>query len=147
MSGKVRIDTRECDRIMRRLDVNADQIIRRIAFQVEASAKQKAPYDTSALRNSIYVEGIKGSYSNGQQTSFSTVSSNVTKLNENAQTEQLPKPKKEGYANVGPCVNYAAYVEYPGAVRKGGERPYLTPAAEEVARNYNSGKEWESLTK
>ncbi len=147
MSKKMRIDTREVDRIMKALDVNADQIIRMIAFEIEAEAKQKAPYETTALRNSIYVETKKGAFSGGNQSSFGDVASNVAEKNACATVEKFPSPKKQGYAHVGPCVDYAIYVEYPGKVRRGGERPYLTPAAEEVARRYNSGEKWEDLTK
>lgn len=147
MSNKVRIDTREVDRIMKALDVNADQVIRMIAFEIEADAKIRAPYDTTALRNSIYVETKKGAFSNGSQSSIGNVSSTVTDKNPTATVEKLPAPAKEGYAHVGPCVDYAIYVEYPGNVRKGGERPFLTPAAEEVARRYNSGDKWKGLTK
>lgn len=147
MTNKLKLDTREVDRIMKVLDVNADAIIRRAAFQIEGEAKKKAPYETSALRNSIYVEAKGGAFSNGQSTSFTQVTGDVKEKRDTAQTERIPSPSKLAHAHVGPCVDYAIYVEYPGNVRKGGERPYLTPAAEEVAHRYNSGKEWEGLIK
>lgn len=147
MTNTLKLDTREVDRIMKKLDVNVDAVIRRAAFQVEGLAKQKAPYETTALRNSIYVETKGGSFANGQSTSFTQVSGEATQKNPTAKTEKIPSPSKLGYAHVGPCVEYGIYVEYPGHVRRGGERPYLTPAAEEVGKNYNSGKEWESIIK
>ena len=151
MSNKLKLDTKEVDRIMKKLDVNVDAVIRRAAFQIEGEAKKKAPYETTALRNSIYVETKAGAFSGGHQSSYSTVAGNAAQhaasAGNAAKTEKIPAPTKLGHAHVGPCMDYAAYVEYPGHVRKGGERPYLTPPAEEVAHRYNSGKEWESIIK
>ena len=50
----IRIDTRELDRIAAQLGMKRKDIGRRIAFEIESEAKQLAPVDTSALRNSIY---------------------------------------------------------------------------------------------
>jgi hypothetical protein len=136
---KVEINTEEVTRIAAKLDLNTEQIIRRIAFQIEGEAKQNAPYDTTALRNSIYTR-------TSEFDGYGQASKAATSSNPEAQTEPHPEPKKNA-AHVGPCVEYAEYVEYPGAVRKGGERPYLTPAAEHVAERYNNGKEWEDLIK
>jgi hypothetical protein len=136
--NQVRLDTRECDRIAAKLGTNVDAVIRRAAFQIEELAKNKAPWDTTALKNSIYTATSK-------EDGYSKAASEANNKQPGVETEPFPIPEKEGYANVGACVNYAVYVEYPGAVRKGGERPYLTPAAEEVAKRYNSGKEWESI--
>lgn len=136
--NQVRLDTTECDRIASKLGTNVDAVIRRAAFQIEALAKQKAPYDTTALKNSIYTATSK-------EDGYSKAASEAESKQPGVETESFPVPDKEGYANVGPCVNYAIYVEYPGAVRKGGERPYMAPAVEEVMQKYNSGKEWESI--
>jgi HK97 gp10 family phage protein len=51
--SKVTIDTTEVDRIMQRLGMNTAQVINRIAFEIESQAKQNAPVDTGALKNSI----------------------------------------------------------------------------------------------
>ena len=50
----IQIDTSGINRILRNLPGNRDRLVRRIAFEVEARAKQKAPVDTGALRASIY---------------------------------------------------------------------------------------------
>jgi hypothetical protein len=139
MSGRVVLDTKEVDRICKVLNVNRDAIIRRAAFQIEAEAKKNAPYDTTALKNSIYT--VTGDHNGYHQAATSAKAKNP-----DVQTEAFPTPAK-GSAHVGACVEYAEYVEYPGAVRKGGERPYLTPAAELIANRYNEGKEWEELIK
>lgn len=141
MTGKVvwKLDTKELDRIAKQLNTNRDAIIRRAAFEVEREAKQNAPYDTTALKNSIYTV-------TGKDNGYATASKNVKRKRPEAQTEAFPTPPK-GSAFVGACVEYAEYVEYPGAVRKGGERPYLTPAFETVTNKYNDGKAWEDLVK
>lgn len=137
--NEVVIDTKEADRIAKSLNINRDGVIRRMAFQIEALAKQLAPYETTALRNSIYTETSKDS-------NFSATSSAAQSSRPGVTTIQHPKPE-EGFANVGPSVNYAEFVELPGNVLKAGQRPYLTPAVEQVLQRYNSGQEWEELTK
>ena len=136
--NSVVIDTKEVDRVMRNLGMNRDDIIRTIAFDIEATAKQLAPYETTALRNSIYTETSK-------ESGFSNASSEASQLRPGAETIRHPVPE-EGFANVGPCVNYAEYVELPGNVLKAGQRPYLTPAVEMVAQKFNSGERWKGLT-
>ena len=137
--NSVVIDTKEADRIAKSLNTNRDGVIRRMAFQIEGLAKQLAPYETTALRNSIYTETSKDS-------NFSATSSAAQSSRPGVTTIQHPKPE-DGFANVGPSVNYAEFVELPGNVLKAGQRPYLTPAVEQVAQKYNSGQEWEELTK
>jgi len=51
--GGVTLDTRRLDEIARGLDMNTDQVLMALAFQVEGEAKKRAPVDTGALRNSI----------------------------------------------------------------------------------------------
>ena len=52
----IRLDKRELERLCRELDMNTDQVLRSIAFQVEGEAKNKAPVDTGALKNSLHTE-------------------------------------------------------------------------------------------
>ena len=51
--GGITLDTRRLDEIARSLDMNTDQVLRSLAFQVEAEAKKRAPVDTGALKSSI----------------------------------------------------------------------------------------------
>lgn len=134
-----KLDTKELDRIAAHLNLNRDAIVRRAAFEVEGEAKQNAPYDTTALRNSIYTV-------TGDHNGYSSAANSAQSKNPEVRTEAFPSPPK-GAAYVGACVEYAEYVEYPGAVRRGGERPYLTPAFERVTNKYNDGKAWEDLVK
>ena len=53
----IQIDTSGINRILRNLPGNRDRLVRRIAFEVEARAKQKAPVDTGALQASIHTRG------------------------------------------------------------------------------------------
>lgn len=54
--GGVKLDTSVLDAIARDLDTNTDNVLKSIAFQVEAQAKPLAPVDTGALVNSINTE-------------------------------------------------------------------------------------------
>lgn len=143
--NKVVLDTSECDRIAAKLGTNVDAVVRRAAFEIEALAKDKAPWDTTALKNSIYT-------STSKENNYSVADAAAKSKNPKAITEPIPVPEKEGYANVGPCVVYAARVEYGfvgedslGRLFNQAAQPYLTPAAEEIAKKYNSGKEWENI--
>lgn len=66
-----KLDTRVLDAIASSLDMNTDNVLQSVAFQVEAEAKKRAPRDplrppmdmtvpvTGALRNSIHTEKKK----------------------------------------------------------------------------------------
>jgi HK97 gp10 family phage protein len=130
------IDTKEVDRVMKALGMSRDAIVRTIGFDIESAAKQLAPVDTSALRNSIYTETPDGN-------TFDVASSNALSKNPKVTTIQHPKPEK-GFVNVGPSVNYAEFVEF--GTSKQSAQPYLVPAAESVSQKFNSGERWKGLT-
>ncbi|MFA5153248.1 MAG: HK97-gp10 family putative phage morphogenesis protein [Clostridia bacterium] len=130
------IDTKEVDRVMKALGMSRDAIIRTIGFDIESAAKQLAPVDTSAMRNSIYTETPDGN-------TFDVASSNALSKNPKVTTIQHPKPEK-GFVNVGPSVNYAEFVEF--GTSKQSAQPYLVPAAESVSQKFNSGERWKGLT-
>jgi HK97 gp10 family phage protein len=130
------IDTKEVDRVAANLGKNRDAIIRIIGFDIESASKQLAPVDTSALRNSVYVETSEGN-------TFDVAESSAKGANQNVTTIQHPKPD-EGFVNVGPSVNYAEFVEF-GTSRQAAQ-PYLVPAAESVSQKFNSGERWKGLT-
>ena len=52
----IKLDTRELDRLTREMQPRAQRIIKATAFAVEGKAKQLAPVDTGALRNSLQSE-------------------------------------------------------------------------------------------
>jgi len=130
------LDTKEVDRVMKALGMNRDAIVRTIGFDIESAAKQNAPVDTSAMRNSIYTETPEGN-------TFDVSSSNALSKNPKVTTIQHPKPEK-GFVNVGPSVNYAEFVEF--GTSKQSAQPYLVPAAESVSQKFNSGERWKGLT-
>ena len=133
----IQIDTKEVDRLAKVLGTNRDGIVRRMAFDVEGVAKELAPYETTAMRNSIYTETSKDS-------GYSQASSNAQSKRPGVTAIKHPRPE-EGFANVGPSVNYAEYVEL-GTSRQAAQ-PFLTTAVEQVANKYNSGQAWQELTK
>lgn len=53
---RIELNTKELDKFAEHLGVNVDRALAAIAHQVEGSAKDKAPVDTGALKNSIHVE-------------------------------------------------------------------------------------------
>ena len=121
---KIKLDTKELDRIAAGLNKSREQVMKKLAFDVEAKAKMKAPVLTGALRNSIYTETKDGG-SGGTGT------------------QKLPKPSGNIVANVGPCVEYAAYVEL--GTSKMSAQPYLVPAVEEVSSKLNDGSTWKEM--
>lgn len=133
MSEQITLDTRELDRIAAKLGVTRDRIVMSLAFDIEAQAKQNAPVDTGALENSIYVEGKDKS---GYQQAAAAVTSRRPKVH----TGQHPIPSGKVIANVGPCVDYAEYVEL-GVYAQ----PFLLPAAYSVANKMNAGATWKEL--
>lgn len=56
LAGGITLDTKELDRLAQALDANAGRALAALAFQVEGHAKNFAPVDTGALKNSIQAE-------------------------------------------------------------------------------------------
>lgn len=132
----VRLDTRELDRIAAGLDMNTERVLMSYAFEVEKQAKINAPYDTTALRQSVYTEGKN-------ESKYDEARAGVQEKRPGAETERHPTPTGKVVANVGPCVEYAEYVEL-GTSRMGAQ-PYLMPAVEKVSNSINSGDEFKRL--
>lgn len=110
--SRILYDTRNLDRLISNIPGKTEEVIKAVAFQVEAIAKRLAPVDTGALRNSIYV-----------RFSDSNPSTTVT-------VEELPKPTNQFSAVIGPSVEYAIYVELGTSFMSA--QPYLLPALREV---------------
>lgn len=122
--ARVTLDTSKLDAIIRNLDANAHDAVRAIAFAIEAKAKPKTPYDTGALRSSIYTR--VGNKVDG----YGIASAEARQRRQEAEIVELPAPKNNTTAHVGPCVEYGLAVEL-GSARRAG-RPYLGPAVREV---------------
>jgi len=133
----VRLDTRELDRIARELGMKTERVGMRFAYQVEGQYKViNTAIDTGAMENSCYVEGRS-------ENNFAEKASAAQKLNQKANVVQHPKPQGNVIANVGPCVDYAMYVEF-GTSRQAAQ-PALGPAVQGLEKKYNSGKEWKEI--
>ncbi len=134
----IRLDTTELDRIAAQLGVKREAVGRKVAFDIEARAKQLAPVDTSALRNSIYTV-------TQAEDGYSQAAAAAESARPGTRSEAHPKPSGNVIACVGPCVEYAEYVEL--GTSKMAAQPYLVPAVEQVTEAFNSGKTWEALVK
>ena len=133
------LDTRELDRIVSQSKFNAQQVVTRLALQVEQRAKMLAPVDTGALRASIYTN-TPGN--NGFRGSIIRVVKRGERATER-EAEELPMPDGDIGAVVGSPMSYAAYVEL-GTSRMGA-RPYLTPSVETILSQFNAGQTWREV--
>lgn len=119
------IDTGRLNRILDRLPGNRRDAVRATAFAIQRKAQVKAPVDTGALRNSIYVRMGR---SEGQ----------MPPVEGDGERAELPQPEDDDTAHVGPSVEYGLYVEM-GTERMAAQ-PYLLPAvneaADELERNF-----------
>ena len=111
--NKVTTDTRRLNALITNTGRNTRQMLKAIGFQVEAIAKMKAPIDTGALRNSIYV---------------ATKEENNSPVNSE---ETLPNPPNNSIY-VGPSVEYAIYQELGTSFMP--PQPFMLPALREVER-------------
>jgi len=111
----IEVDTSGINRILRELGPNATRALKKAAFMIESRAKQKAPVDTGALRNSIYTRIGKGA--------------DITTVGIEGRTP-LPEPDGDLVAHIGPSVHYAVYVEM--GTHRMSAQPYLLPAVRET---------------
>lgn len=136
--NEIKLDTREMDRIIKQSGLKARQVVKRLAFKVEAGAKMRAALKTGALRNSIYTIADR-------HDGYSQASSAAKGANGKVITGPIPTPSDKDVAHVGPAVNYGAYVEF--GTHRMAAQPYLTPAVEAMAQEFNDGKTWEEVVK
>jgi len=126
------LDTKELDRILRDMPAKKDQIVRKTAFEIEASAKKLAPVDTGALKSSIFP---KTSKTNRYTQSLSDAQ------NKNSEVSSVPEDEfgdvKEGEAIVGSSVDYAFWVEMGRKKGKVAARPFLGTACEMAKEKFN----------
>ena len=112
MTTRVFTDTTNLNRLIDRIPGNKRELVKSVAFQVEALAKMKAPVDTGALRNSIYVS-LQDSHTPPSEA-----------------TETLPIPDNDVTAFIGPSVEYGINQELGTSFME--PQPYLLPALREV---------------
>jgi HK97 gp10 family phage protein len=136
MSDNIKINSVELDRIVNALEGNKEKAGRMIGFELESETKRRAARDTSAMANSVYTATKKYS-------GYSSASGAARSSNPKVETSPHPQPSGNVLARVGPCVNYAEYVEF-GTSRMAAQ-PFLTPAAEVVSQKINDGTYWKVL--
>src|SRR3989304_2569212 len=103
--NEIKLDTKELARIAKQLNVKREAVGRRMAFQIEKRAKERAPKDTGAMRNSIYTVTKK-------EDGYGKAQSAAKSANPGVTTNPHPTPSGKIIANVGPCVDYAENKEF-----------------------------------
>jgi len=99
------------------------QAVAKLAFDVEAAAKQNVAVDTGALKSSISAITADGS-------DYDANTAVAQGLNPAAQIAPAPVPSSDLEAFVVAPMEYAAYVEY-GTIHMAAQ-PFLTPALEAI---------------
>ena len=116
MDAYIQFNTKEVKLEVKRL---SDELIRKLAFDIQAHAQVEAPVDTGFLKNSIYTITSRGS---GHEIAQAVASGYAP------DRIMAPSPGLEGAdAAVVAGASYAFWVEIK-------HRPYLYPAVETVAR-------------
>jgi HK97 gp10 family phage protein len=128
--ARVTVDTRRLNQIIANLEGNTHDYVRAVAFAVEAAAKPLTAIDTGALRNSIYTR--VGSEDGGPKAH-----QEARQRNPDAELVELPRPKNETTAHVGPGVDYGLAQEFGTRTQAG--QPFLIPAVQEVTRQMERG--------
>lgn len=130
-------DTRVLDKLIVNMPENADQIVRKTAFRVEGYAKMLAIWETTAMKNSIYVVTSRTS-------EFMQAAAMALALRPDANIVELPTPNRTGVAYVGPCVDYGVYVElghHTSTGRMITGRPFMAPALTMTELDYTDMEE------
>jgi HK97 gp10 family phage protein len=102
------IDFNRFPEIAARLPVEASAVVRKTAYDVEADAKQKAPFETGNLRNSI-------------QTHMEPSATEAV-------IDIAPNRAPGSSATSATAAEYGVYQEF--GTRHMGAHPFMTPAAE-----------------
>jgi HK97 gp10 family phage protein len=116
MAFVIKLDTKGLEAYLQSMPLQVDEAVRATAFQVEAAAKSMSPVDTGANAASIYTRTSKGT------------SGTPGDLGDILPAVELCE------AVIGPSMEYSAHLEW-GTSRMPA-RPYLTPAAEQNAKNF-----------
>jgi len=106
------------DEVFAVIDGLFHQVVRKVAFDIEAGAKGRAPVDTGFLRSSIYV---KTEDSSDNSASGPDAFPEVAAPEHNA-------------AIIAVGATYGIFLEY--GTHKMAAQPYLTPAAEEASASF-----------
>lgn len=128
----VTLDTTKLDSILKRLDTNVANAIAKAGFAVEGRTKvniqQMDAIDTGALLNSVYTSLVNGSEGNA-------AIAEARSRRPGAEISELPVPRDNHTAYVGPSVSYAAEVHFGSGTRAG--RPFLLQAVRDTEKEFH----------
>lgn len=144
MSGRLTLNSKEVDRLVKVMDTNAADIINSCAQDILSEAQRRVPVKTGALRASGRVSRLAGAKYKTAKVSFGgTEEVNYAEFVEygTAPHPIYPRFKKALYWEG--AAHPVAMVNHPGTPAK----PFLQPAAEVVGEKYNSGALWQELVK
>ena len=99
-----------------------DQVIRKVALDIQADAQGRAPVDTGALKNGIYVN-YQG------QDGYADAAALVLATNPKAELYEDQPIEQDLVATVNVALNYGFFVEN-GTVKMGAQ-PYFQPAIDD----------------
>lgn len=125
VQAEIRLDTKVLDRLTAEMAYKAEQIVTKIAFDVEAGAKTRAPVDTGALKASIYT-------STRRSSTYRDHTGDAFLANPDARIAPEVEAPHRLEAVVAAPMEYAVYVEL--GTSKMGAQPFLGPAVEAVRR-------------
>lgn len=125
--SSVSLDTSKLDSILRKLDGNVADAIAKAGFAVEGRTKvniqQMDAIDTGALLNSVYTSLANGS--EGQ-----AAIAEARSRRPGVAINELPVPRENHTAYVGPSVSYASEVHFGSGTMAG--RPFLLQAVRDT---------------
>lgn len=129
MGLSVRVIKNRLPEIRASLAETVDRAVRKAAFDIAAHAKDLAPVDTGALKNSIWVATSK------DETYGSAIQAALAR-NPKAKAVSPPPAPALCAAYVGAGVHYAIYVEM--GTRRMAARPFMRPAADAVEPGFKA---------
>lgn len=138
LRGEIKLNTIALDKITAEMADKAEQVVAKLAFDVEAGAKlnitSQGAVDTGALHASVYASTRRASSYRGN-------TGDAFLRNPDAAIADEIQSRDRFEAIVGVPMDYAAFVEL-GTVKMAA-RPYLLPAVEAVRTK--AAKAWEAI--
>jgi len=121
LSVTTKLDMRELETITRELMPKAEALVDKTAFDVQGHAANEAPFETGALKSSIYTSTSRSD--GGMASVAAALAKNPT-----AKVATIPQPSDDLVAHVGPSVEYGLYQEL--GTSKMPAHPFMVPSVE-----------------